>query len=132
MSPLPPVVLPINLDKIILAEEAQRRKNANIDGIIPADQKAFVLQWRNDHDTQLYERLGTPADELRLKFLNGIFFAPSFAKHTVPLLQKVYMADACHFNFGKYTLFSCYGVTANSNASPVAFAIIFGNESTST
>jgi hypothetical protein len=42
------------------------------------------------------------------------------------------MADACHLNFGKYTLFSCYGVTANSNASPVAFAIIFGNESTST
>jgi hypothetical protein len=29
-------------------------------------------------------------------------------------------------------LFSCYGVTANSNASPVAFAIIFGNENTST
>jgi hypothetical protein len=76
--------------------------------------------------------LGTPADELRLKFLNGIFFAPSFAKATVPHLQKVFMADACHLNFGKYTLFSCYGVTANSNASPVAFAIIFGNESTST
>ena len=29
-------------------------------------------------------------------------------------------------------MFSCYGVTANSNASPVAFAILFGNESTST
>jgi hypothetical protein len=42
------------------------------------------------------------------------------------------MADACHLNFGKYTLFSCYGITANSNASPVAFAIIFGNENTST
>jgi hypothetical protein len=122
----------MNLDKIILAEEAQRRKDANIDGILPADRKAFVLPWRNEHDTQLYEQLGTPADELHLKFLNGIFFAPSFAKQTVPLLQKVYMADACHLNFGKYTLFSCYGVTANSNASPVAFAIIFGNESTST
>ena len=121
-----------NLDKIILAEEAQRRKDASIDGIIPADRKAFVLQWRKEHASQIYERLGTPADELRLKFLNGIFFAPSFAKQTVPLLQKVYMADACHLNFGKYTLFSCYGVTANSNASPVAFAIIFGNESTNT
>ena len=33
-----------------------------------------------------------------------------------------------------YTLerFSCYGVTANSNTSPVAFAILFGNENTST
>jgi hypothetical protein len=109
----------INLDKIILAEEAQRPQDANIDGILPADRKAFVLQWRKEHDTQLYEQLGTPADELRLKFLNGIFFAPSFAKQTVPLVQKVYMADACHLNFGKYTLFSCYGVTANSNASPV-------------
>ena len=56
--------------------------------------KAFVLQWRTEHDTQLYERLGTPADGLRLKFLNGIFFAPSFAQQTVPLMQKVYMADA--------------------------------------
>jgi hypothetical protein len=41
------------------------------------------------------------------------------------------MADACHLNFGKYTLFSHYGVTANSNMSPVGFAIIFGNENTS-
>ena len=39
------------------------------------------------------------------------------------------MADACHLNFGKYTLFSCYGITANANMSPVAFAILFGNES---
>jgi len=121
-----------NLDKIILAEEAQRRKDANIDGILQVDRKAFVLQWRKKHDSKIMERLGTPADQSRLKFLNGIFFAPSFAKATVPHLQKVFMADACHLNFGKYTLFSCYGVTANSNASPVAFAIIFGNESTST
>ena len=121
-----------NLDKIILAEEAQRRKDANIDGILPVDRKAFVLQWRKKHDSKIMERLGTPEDQSRLKFLNGIFFAPSFAKETVPHLQKVFMADACHLNFGKYTLFSCYGVTANSNASPVAFTIIFGNESTST
>ncbi len=114
-----------NLDKIILAEEAQHWKAANIDGILPADRKDFVLQWRKKHESKLYELLGTPSDELRLQFLDGIFFAPSFAKATVPLLQKVYMADACHLNFGKYTLFSCYGVTANSNASPVAFAIIF-------
>jgi hypothetical protein len=121
-----------NLDKIILAEEAQHRKDANMDGILPADRKDFVLQWRKKHESKIYKRLGTPADQLCLMFLNGTFFAPSFAKATVPHLQKVFMADACHLNFGKYTLFSCYGVTANSNASPVAFAIIFGNESTST
>ncbi len=88
-----------NVDKIILAEEAQHRKAGNIDGILPADRKDFVLQWRKKHESKLYELLRTPADELRLQFLNGIFFAPSFAKATVTLLQKVYMADACHVYF---------------------------------
>ena len=31
-------------------------------------------------------------------------------------------------NFGKYTLYSCYGITANCNEYPVAFGIVFGNE----
>ncbi len=31
-------------------------------------------------------------------------------------------------NFGKYTLYSCYGITANCNAFLVAIGIIFGNE----
>jgi hypothetical protein len=31
-------------------------------------------------------------------------------------------------NFGKYTLYSCYGTTANCNTYPVAFGIRFGNE----
>ncbi len=121
-----------NLDKIIIAEEAQHRKDSNIAGIPRGQRKDFVLQWKTEHQSQLFAQLGTPADNLRLKFLNGIFFAPSFVKTTVPHLQKVFIADACHLNFGKYTLFSCYGITANSNASPVAFAIIFGNENTST
>ena len=38
------------------------------------------------------------------------------------------MSNACHLNFGKYTLFSCYGVTAYANIFPIGFAIIFGNE----
>jgi hypothetical protein len=46
----------------------------------------------------------------------------------VPELQRLVMADACHLNFGKYTLFSCYGITSNANMCPVGFAIIFGNE----
>ena len=48
-----------------------------------------------------------------------------------PSTSKVFMADACHLHFGKYMLFLCYGVTANSNASPVAFAILFQNKNTS-
>ncbi len=58
-------------------------------------------------------------------------YAQQFVQKTGPHLQKTYMADACHLNFGKYTLFSCCSVTANSNMSPVGFAIIFGNKNTS-
>ena len=61
-------------------------------------------------------------------FLCGIFLSISAAKNTVPLLQTVYQADAAHMNFGKYTLYSCYGITANCNAFHVALGIIFGNE----
>ena len=32
--------------------------------------------------------------------------------------------------FGKYTLFSLYGTTANGSMYPVAFTIVFGNENT--
>jgi hypothetical protein len=31
-------------------------------------------------------------------------------------------------NFGKYTLYSCYGTTSNCNTYPVAFGILFGSE----
>ena len=36
--------------------------------------------------------------------------------------------DACHLNFGKYTLYSCYRITANASMFLVGFAIVFGNE----
>ena len=43
-------------------------------------------------------------------------------------LKQVIQADAAHISFGKYTLFSAYAATANSNMSPIAFAILFGGE----
>ncbi len=61
-------------------------------------------------------------------FLCDIFFSISGAKNTVPLLQMVYQADVAHLNFGKYMFYLCYGITANCNAFPVAFGIIFGNK----
>ena len=61
-------------------------------------------------------------------FVTGLFLSTAAAKNSVPLLQTVYQADAAHMNFGKYTLYSCYGITANCNALPVAFGIVFGNE----
>jgi hypothetical protein len=44
----------------------------------------------------------------------------SYSTSVVPHLQDVFQADAAHMNFGKYTLFSCYGSTANANTSPIA------------
>ncbi len=63
-----------------------------------------------------------------LKFFSGILFSTSGAQKAVPFLQQVFQADACHMSFGKYTLYSGYGTTANCNTSPVAFGILFGNE----
>jgi hypothetical protein len=62
------------------------------------------------------------------KFMSGIFISISAAQLVVPHLQRVFQADACHMNFGKYTLYSCYGTAANCNTFPVAMAILFGNE----
>ncbi len=39
-------------------------------------------------------------------FLCGIFFSISAAWMVVPHLQRVFQADACHMNIGKYTLYS--------------------------
>jgi hypothetical protein len=57
-----------------------------------------------------------------------VFFTPSFSQKTFPELQTLFTADACQLNFGKYSMFTCYGITANANMLPVGFAIIFGNE----
>ena len=121
-----------NLDKILIANEVLHWKNAKMKGLPPDERKAFVMKWYKEHKDQIFPWLGSPANQNCLQFVNGIFFAPSFVKRTVPHLQKVFMADTCHLHFGKYMLFSCYGMTANSNASPVAFAILFRNKNTST
>ncbi len=74
-------------------------------------------------------RLGEPRlGAVPLKFFSGILFSTSGARKAVPFLQQVFQADARHMNFGKYTLYSCYGTTANCNTYPVAFGILFGNE----
>ena len=63
-------------------------------------------------------------------FLTGMLFATSSSKHMVPLLQDVIQADAAHCSYGKYTLYSAYGTTANGNMAPIAIAMLFGNEDT--
>ena len=97
------------------------------------DQKIkYVMTWKNKNRRMLIEGGVWPPKEgddvVPLKFLSGILFATSNAQRTVPHLQTVFQADACHMNFGKYMLYLCYGSTANGNTSPVAFGILFGNE----
>ena len=103
-----------NLDKVIIAKEVMRRKEANLEGLAPTERKDFVLKWTKDRENKIIGWLGSKKDDV--EFLNKIFFAPSFVKTTVPHLKKVFMADVCHFTLWKYKLFSCYGITANSNA----------------
>jgi hypothetical protein len=118
-----------NLEKIIIADEVLCRKDAHLEDLAPNNRRAFVLKWMNDNFEILLKQLGWNSNNV--SFLDGVLFAPSFVQKTIPHLQQMYMADACHLNFGKYMLFSCFGVTANSNMSPVGFAIIFGNKNTS-
>jgi hypothetical protein len=118
-----------NIEKVIIADEVLCRKDAHLEGLAPNNRCTFVSKWMNDRSKILFQQLGWKSDDV--SFLDGVLFAPLFVQKTVPHLQKTYMADACHLNFGKYMLFSCYSVIANSNMSPVAFAILFGNKNTS-
>ena len=80
-----------------------------------------------DHDIFLNTALGSEGGT-PFKFLTGILVAPSTSKAQVPFLQDVIQADGAHMSFGKYTLFTAYGTTANANMSPLAYGIFFGNE----
>jgi len=90
------------------------------------ERSTFIAKWKHDHRDLLMDQLGPKC--VNVSFLHGIFFCPSFSQATVPELQRLVMADACHLHFGKYTLYSCYGITANANMFPIGFAILFGNE----
>jgi len=110
----------------VVGEELIRLKNETNGSLDREAHRQFWSQWKMDHYALLINQLGFKTQDSQ--FFHGVFFTPSFTKKTVPKLQTLFMADACHLNFGKYTLFVCYGVTANANMSPVGFAIIFGNE----
>jgi hypothetical protein len=114
------------IEVVVLSEELLRKKHLDNSTMDKAERLEYISQWKQDHRDLLLEQLG-PKD-VNVSFLDGIFFSPSFSQGTVPQLQRLMMADACHLNFGKYTLYSCYGITANANMFPVGFAIIFGNE----
>ena len=115
-----------NIEQLVVGEELIHLKNETNGTLDREEGRQFWSQWKTDHNALLVNQLGFKTQDSR--FFHGLFFTPSFPKTTVPTLQTLFMADVCHLNFDKYTLFTCYGVTANANMLPVGFAIIFGNE----
>ena len=91
-----------------------------------AGAKRYLNQWCEDNKSFINKHFGTERDNWR--FVQGIAFATGPSRRTAPQLQQIIQADAAHMNFGKYTLYSAYGTTANAQSSPIAFAILFGNE----
>lgn len=88
--------------------------------------KDFCHRWCNEHADELYLSLGDVEDHY--SFVTEFFFSPSTARATAPKLQRVFQADAAHTGFGKYTLFSFYGTTANGTMFPIGLGLVFGNE----
>ncbi len=114
------------MEEIVLSERVKKVKK---DGkkMKRDDKKKYVKDWKEKNYEMLLEE-GLVEGSTLHKYLGGISIATSTSKQNVPLLQTVYQSDAAHMNFGKYTLYSCFGITANCNASPVAFGVVFGNE----
>ncbi len=114
------------LEEIVLSEHVKKAKKDG-DKMKRDNKIKFVKEWKEKNYEMLLEE-GLVEGTTLHKFVGSIFMATSTSKQNVPLLQIVYESDAAHMNFGKYTLDSCYGITANCNASPVAFGVVFGNE----
>ena len=91
------------------------------------ERRDFLSNWITENDIFLNTALGSEGGT-PFKFLSGILVAPLTSKAQVPFLQDVIQADGAHMSFGKYTLFTAYGMTANANMSPLTYGIIFGNE----
>ena len=87
---------------------------------------AFLQTWKETNSEFINEHLGSVEDNYR--FVDSILFSPSTLKRTAPHLQSVYQADAEHLNWGKYTLYSLYGTTAECQCTAILFGILFGNE----
>ncbi len=114
------------MEEIVFSERMKKAKKDG-DKMKKEDKIEFVKEWKEKSYDMLLEE-GLVEGTTLHKFVRGIFMATSTLKQNVPLLQTIYQSDAAHMNYGKYTLYSCYGITANCNASPVAFGIVFGNE----
>ncbi len=92
------------------------RKNKAEGKLMTKDEKIeFVSNWKLENKEVLEDGgLGEPKlGAVPLKFFSGSLFSILGARKAVPFLQQVFQAGACHMSFGKYTLYSSYGTTAN-------------------
>jgi hypothetical protein len=117
------------LEHVVLSDHMRKNK-AEGKLMMKAEKIEFVSNWKLENKEVLEDGgLGEPKlGAVLLKFFSGILSSILGAQKAVPFLQQVFQADACHMSFGKYTLHSFYGTTANSNTYPVAFGILFRNE----
>ena len=86
-----------NIEVVVLSEELLRRKHNDSSTMSKEERNAFISKWNTEHRDLLMDQLGPKCVDV--SFLHGIFFSPSFSQGTVPELQRLVMADACHLNF---------------------------------
>jgi len=115
-----------NVLSVVLAEEVERKKKLK-EAMTKDERRQFLNKWKLENQEFLNTELGVDGGNM-FRFLTGIMVAPSTSLLAAPFLQDVVQADGAHLSFGKYTLFSAYSKTANANMSPLAYAILFGNE----
>ena len=93
-----------NVERLVIGEELICLKSATNGTLDKDERRQFWSKWKTDNYALLVNQLGFKTQDSR--FLHGVFFTPSFAQKTVPKLQTFFMADVCHLNFGKYTMFA--------------------------
>ena len=108
------------LERVVLSDEMRKQK-AQGKLMKKKEKIEYVMKWKKNKKNKkilddgglLEPKMGDFSPTTPIKFMSGIFISISAAQRVVPHLQRVFQADACHMNLGKYTLYSCYGTTAN-------------------
>ena len=72
-------------------------------GTLDRDERSqFWSKWKTENYALLDNQLGFKTQAKQ--FVDGVFFMASFSQKTGPELQTLFMADACHLNFGTLCL----------------------------
>jgi hypothetical protein len=115
-----------NVLYVALVEEVERKKKLK-ESMSKEERREFLNKWKSENQVFLDTELEVDGGNM-FRFVAGMMVAPSTSIVAAPFLQDVVQANGAHMSFGKYTLFSAYAKTANANMSPLAYAILFGNE----